>query len=117
MVLFNGIFPSVALSITTSDPVLIHDATGSFYIVCGAMILFCCSFILFNGVSGTGNTKIAMLIEIGNIFVYILYVYICAHVLKTSVEWVWVAEVLYWLLMGVFSYMYLKSNHWKKIKL
>jgi MATE family, multidrug efflux pump len=117
MVSFNGIFPSVALSITTSDPALIHDATGSFYIVCGAMILFCSSFILFNGVSGTGNTKIAMLIEIGNIFVYVLYVYICAHLLRTSVEWVWVAEVLYWLLMGVFSYIYLKSDRWKKIKL
>ena len=117
MILFNTIYPSVMLGITTSDPVLIHDSIGSFYIVCGAMVLFCTSFVLFSGVSGTGNTKVAMLMEIVNIFIYLIYVFVCAQVIGASVEWVWVVEILYWLLMGVFSYIYLKSNHWKKIKL
>jgi len=117
MVGFNAIFPSGILSVTTSNETLIHDSKGSFYVICGAMILFCSSFVLFSGVSGTGNTKMAMLMEIVNIFIYVIYVYICAHVIQASVEWVWVAEILYWLLMGVFSYIYLKSNHWKKLTL
>jgi Na+-driven multidrug efflux pump len=117
MVGLNVLFPSGILSITTSNEMLIHDSKGSFYVVCGAMILFCSSFVLFSGVSGTGNTKIAMLMEIGNIFIYVIYVYVCAQIIQASVEWVWVAEILYWLLMGVFSYIYLKSNHWKKLTL
>ncbi|MEO5571626.1 MAG: MATE family efflux transporter [Bacteroidia bacterium] len=117
MVLLNVLFPSFILGITTSDAGLISDSKGSFYVVCGAMILFCISFVLFSGVSGTGNTKIAMFMEIGNIFIYFLYVYVCAHIIKTNVEWVWVVEILYWLLMGIFSYVYLLGNHWKKIKL
>ncbi len=117
MVGLNAIFPSGILSVTTSNEALIHDSKGSFYIICGAMILFCSSFVLFSGVSGTGNTKMAMLMEIVNIFIYVIYVYVCAQIIQASVEWVWVAEVLYWLLMGAFSYIYLKSNHWKKLTL
>ena len=116
IILINVLFPSAVLSITTSDKQLIQDAIGSLYVVCGAMILFCVSFILFSGVSGTGNTKIALLLETGNIIIYLIYVYVCSRI-QTSVEWVWVAEILYWLLMGIFSLIYLKSNHWKKLSL
>jgi Na+-driven multidrug efflux pump len=117
MILFNILFPSLVLGITTSDKILIHDSMGSFYVICGAMILFCSSFVLFSGVSGTGNTKIAMLMEVVNIFIYLGYVFICANIIHASVEWTWVVEILYWLLMGIFSYIYLNSNHWKKIHL
>jgi putative MATE family efflux protein len=115
IVILTVLFPNLILRINTSDPVLIHDSLGSFYVVSGAMILFCTSFVLFSGVSGTGNTKIAMLMEMVNIFIYLVYVYICSTIIHASVEWVWVVEILYWLLMGIFSYIYLKSNHWKKI--
>lgn len=117
MVLVNVFFPSLILSITTSDDTLIQDSVSSFYVICAAMILFCISFVLFSGVAGTGNTKIAMLMEIGNIIVYILYAYIFVFILHASIEWVWSVEIIYWLLMGVFSFAYLKGNHWKKIKL
>ncbi len=117
MILFNILFPSFILGITTSDSLLIHDSKGSFYVVCGAMILFCTSFVLFSGVSGTGNTKIAMYMETGNIFIYLIYVYICAQIIRARIEWIWAVEILYWLLMGIFSYVYIRGNHWKKIRL
>lgn len=115
--LINILFPEQVLGITSSDENLIRDAMGSFYVVCGAIIIFCISLVYFSGVSGTGNTKVAMMMEIVNICIYMLYVYLCVEVLKTTVEWVWASEIIYWLLMGVMAFIYLQTNHWKKIKL
>lgn len=115
LVSLNVIFAKGILSITTSDPVLINDSLMSYYIVCFATLVFSVSMILFSGVLGTGATKEAMLLEISNIIIYLVFVYVCALVLQTSVEVVWFAEVLYWTMMGIFSYYYLMSKRWKII--
>lgn len=117
LILFNLLFPELVLGIVTSDKNLIADSLGSYYVVCVAILIFCISLVVFSGVSGTGNTKIAMLMEFVNIFIYLLYAYVCVFILNTSIEIVWTVEILYWLLMGLFSIIYLNTNHWKKIKL
>lgn len=81
------------------------------------MFLFSISVILLSTVSGTGSTKAAMVIELINILIYLAYVYICAIILKSSIEWVWFSEAFYWTMMGLFSYLYLKSGKWKGVKL
>lgn len=117
LILFNLLFPEFVLGIVTSDINLIADSLGSYYVVCVAILVFCISLVVFSGVSGTGNTKIAMLMEFVNIFIYLLYAYLCVFVIKTSIEIVWTVEILYWLLMGLLAIIYLNTNHWKKIKL
>lgn len=117
LILFNLLFPELVLGIVTSDINLIADSLGSYYVVCVAILVFCISLVVFSGVSGTGNTKIAMLMEFVNIFIYLLYAYLCVFVIKTSIEIVWTVEILYWLLMGLLAIIYLNTNHWKKIKL
>ncbi|MFM7177210.1 MAG: MATE family efflux transporter, partial [Bacteroidota bacterium] len=82
-----------------------------------AMFLFSISVILLSTVSGTGSTKAAMVIEVTNILIYLAYVYICAIVLKSSIELVWLSEGFYWTLMGLFSYLYLKTGKWKVVKI
>lgn len=111
------ISPQWLLRITTNDQQLIADALGCYYIIVGAMFLFSASVILLNVVSGLGNTKAAMYIELVNIFIYMTYVYICAVILQSSIEWVWFSEILYWVLMGLFSYWYLTSKKWKHVEL
>jgi Na+-driven multidrug efflux pump len=105
------------MRIITSDPILIEDSLGSYYIIIGAMFLFTISIILLSTVSGSGNTRAAMVIEIINIIIYCIYVYICAIILESSIETVWFAEIIYWVMMGVLSAVYLKSGKWKNIKI
>ncbi|HMT30924.1 MAG TPA: MATE family efflux transporter, partial [Bacteroidia bacterium] len=107
------ISPQWILRITTSDARLIADATGTYYIVITAMFLFSVSVILLSAVSGSGNTKAAMSIEFINIFIYMIYVYICAVVIHASIEAVWFSEILYWVLMGSLSWIYLNHRKWK----
>jgi Na+-driven multidrug efflux pump len=104
------------LNITSGDPGLIHDAIGTYHVVVAAMVLFSISVILLSAVSGTGNTKAAMIIEFFNIGIYLLYVYFCT-VNNTSIEVTWSAEIVYWFLMGILSLLYFKLFRWKDVKI
>jgi Na+-driven multidrug efflux pump len=103
---------TMLLQITTSDHQLISDAIPSYHIIWVSMFIFSASIILLSAVSGTGNTRAAMIIEIVNIFIYMGYVYICAVIIKTKLETVWLAEIFYWIIMGVLAYFYLNSRKW-----
>jgi len=111
------ISPKSILGISTSDAQLISDAMGCYYIIAGSMFLFSVSVILLSTVSGAGSTTAAMVIEVSNIFIYLAYVYLCAIILKSSIEWVWFSEAFYWVMMGLFSWLYLRTGKWKGVKL
>lgn len=115
--LFFVLFPNVILRLVTNDISLIQDSYGTFYVTCAAILVFSISLVLFSGVSGTGNTRIALLMETLNIAIYLAYVYACVFFLRTSLEWVWFSEILYWMLMGLFAWIYLRTGHWKKMKI
>ncbi len=111
--LVTFISPQWILRITTSDAKLISDSIGCYYIITGAMFLFSISVILLSAVSGSGNTRAAMVIELLNIIIYMIYVYLCAVTWNASIEAVWFSEIVYWVLMGVFSFIYLSSRNWQ----
>jgi len=111
------IFPDFIFQLSTSDKEMIDSAKGSFYVISFANIIFSVSMILLSSVSGTGNTKAAMVIEIINIVVYLLYVYVFTILLPSRVEIVWGCEILYWAMMALFSFLYLKSGKWKNYNL
>ena len=111
------ISPQWILRITTSDPILISDSLGCYYIIIGAMFLFSVSVILLSAVSGSGNTTAAMVIELINIVIYMIYVYLCAVTLDASIEIVWFSEIIYWVMMGVFSAVYLSYRKWQPKKI
>lgn len=111
--LVSMVSPAWLLRITTSDEALIADSLGCYYIIIGAMFLFSVSVILLSTVSGLGSTKAAMGIEIINIIVYLVYVYLCVMWLSAGIEWVWLSEILYWILMGLLSFWYLQTKNWR----
>ncbi len=111
------ISPRWLLGIITPDIRLINDSLNCFYIVSAAMLVLTISIIMLNTIFGTGNTRAAMVIEIFNITIYLIYVYLCAIVWDASIETVWLSEILYWSLMGLLAALYLKFGDWKKIKL
>ena len=115
MVLLCSLFPYYILALTAADDILINDAMMSYYIVCASTLILAVSINLLSAVSGTGATKAAMYIEVFNIAVYMLYIYFCCIVFKTSIEIVWLSEGLYWAIMGLLSYLYLRSGKWKHI--
>lgn len=113
----NIIAPRYILSIYTEDINLVADSIKVLYVISLALIFFSVAMIMFNGVSGTGNTKVTFTFEIFAIAVYQLTAYLLAVVFKLPVQYVWFVECQYFLLIGLFCFFYLRSGKWKHIRI
>lgn len=108
------VFPTMFAHIYTDDSGLILVSIPVIRIIAIANLFFAFSFIVFNGVSGTGNTRTAFLIEFLTLFFYISYVYFTAIVHPSQVAVVWISEFVYWTLIGGLGYLYLLKGNWRK---
>lgn len=111
------LFPVPMLRIYTPDPEIIKAARPVMYLISGVLPLFSISIMLFNGVTGTANTRISMLIEFSAIVIYLWAAYCLAIVWEKSLTIIWSVEYLYFIVLGGLSLIYLRSGHWKKIKI
>lgn len=108
------IFHHGLLSLYTPDTRLIEESMGSFYVVMVALIIFSLTMNFFNGVIGTGSTRVAMLIELIGTVIYLLFVYIVILTLNMPLEIAWVSEIQYFIVLFILSYFYLKKGSWKR---
>jgi putative MATE family efflux protein len=107
-------FPELITQIYTDDIDLIKASAPVIRVVSVAMIFCAVGHVIFNSVSGTGNTRTAFLIEFITMFFYIAYIYYTAIVNPSTTAVVWVSEFVYWILIGALSYGYLKKGNWQK---
>ncbi|MBL4668401.1 MAG: MATE family efflux transporter, partial [Flavobacteriales bacterium] len=117
VLLFNLFFPTQMIGLYTNDVLLIDAALPTLNVISATMFFFSIAFILFNGVSGTGNTKTSLLIEFITISIYLVITYYVAITLKSSLPIVWCSEFIYFGLLGLMSFAYLKWGDWKKISI
>lgn len=106
------IFRDPLFHLCTSDQSLIDASSGSFFVVCSATLFFSVSMVMLMAVSGTGMTGAAMRIEILSLLVYLTYVLCFTFWFPQPLSVVWMAETVYWILMGLLSYSYLRSGKW-----
>lgn len=116
-VILTVLFPDLILSVYSGDPTLISESVPALYVVCGAMMIASLANIYFNGISGTGNTQAALVLETGVLIFYALYVVIVGMVLRQPVEICFTTEVVYYSLMLFFSIIYLKKAKWQNKKI
>lgn len=106
------LLPYQVLSIYTRDPHLIEMGIPLIHVIAVSSALVCAGFILFSGVSGTGKTNISFLIEMLTLVIYILFTAFIVGVVKGTIVQVWYVEIVYGLLLSIFSFAYLKSKRW-----
>lgn len=111
---FTFIFPELFARIYTNDTELIAACVPVMRVVSIAMLFCAIGNIIFHGVSGTGNTRAAFIIELATLFFYIGYVYFTAIIHPSSIQVVWMSEFVYWSLIGAAGYIYLLKGHWRK---
>lgn len=113
VIALSVIFPETMLRIYTNDPVLISGAIPVLYVVIGALVPLPVAINWFSGVSGTANTRMALIIEVSTILIYLAYVFIMTLVVKASLPVIWTSEYVYIILLGLFSWLYLKYGKWQ----
>jgi putative MATE family efflux protein len=106
--------PGLLLSVYTPDALLIADSIPSIYVIFGATIIFALAQNMFSGVSGTGNTRDALLIEIFTLVIYLIFTWFVAIKMQQPITVVWFCEYVYFSGLGIFSYLYLKSRRWQQ---
>jgi multidrug resistance protein, MATE family len=112
-----NLFPSLFLSIYGQDETFISDAVPVLRVVSSALLLMSFSVVWLNAVTGTGSSKINLLIEAVTITMYCIYIYLVLEVFKLSIVIGWMSEWLYWIMLFLLSYWYMRSGKWKDRKI
>jgi len=112
IILIALLFPMQAISVYTNNTSLATATLPSYYIILGALAVFSIMSIFFNGVLGTANTKTTLLIEAITLAAYLGFTWLMAVHFKSSIEWVWMAEYVYFFMIGILSLWYLKRGNW-----
>ncbi|MEG1585305.1 MAG: MATE family efflux transporter [Bacteroidales bacterium] len=117
IMLFIFIAPELILRVYTEDPTLMQAALPSLIVLTTSYLFAAPGSVLFQFVSGTGNTRSALAIECATLFFYMLYVGIVAFKLSAPVDVCWYSEHVYWGLLFVISFVYMKKADWQSKKI
>ena len=117
IILLVFLFPRALIQIYTSDPVLIAQTIPPMYVLLALLPIFSVGSVFFNAVSGTGNTKTALIFELFTLTFYLSYMWWIIIYLQSSVALCWTSEHIYWFFLMSFSFLYLKYGNWQSKKI
>ena len=80
------------------------------------MLIASVANVVFNGISGTGNTQAALMLEAITIAIYGSYIIFIGMWVKAPIEWCFTIEILYYTLLLATSYIISKSK-WQNKKI
>ena len=114
IIILLNIFPEYFFHLFGQNQDFLTEGIPVIRIVSLGLIFMSIANIWLNGVTGTGKTKINLLIEIIAIILYLIYTWYFMKYHYISLTMAWSNEFIYWLTIFTFSYLYLKSGKWKK---
>jgi Na+-driven multidrug efflux pump len=110
------LFTTDILSLFNNSDAFLQLGTPVLRIVAVAIMLMSVSTICLNAVTGTGNTRTNLMIEIITIILYCIYIYTVMHIYNLPITWGWASEWLYWSSILVMSITYLISGKWNNLR-
>ncbi len=113
MCLIINIFPTVFFSLFGQGKEFVTEGIPVVRMVTAGLLFMSIANIWLNGVTGTGKTKVNLVIEIIAITVYLIYTYIFTKIHYTTLAMAWSNELVYWSIIFCLSFLYLKSGKWK----
>ena len=117
LAIFFTLFPRLILSVYTDIPELQEAAIPSLWVLCSAYLFLVPANVYFQSVSGTGNTRTALGLEMITLAIYTCYItYIVAY-LKLDVAFAWTSEHVYSIGILILSYFYMKKGKWSQKKI
>ena len=117
LVVLIALFPTLALRIYTDNPELIAASVPALMVMLSSHLLNVPAFVLFNTVSGTGNTRTALLLETLALIIYALYVYYIVIYLQADVAVCWTTEHVYAAALLLLSLWYMRKGKWADKKI
>jgi len=107
----------ISLIASDKDISLVHETVNPLYVLLFALPICSLGTVLFNAISGTGNTKVALVFETITIILYVFAMYIIIIHNQASVAVSWTVEYVYWGTLMILSFLYLTRGKWQNKKI
>lgn len=103
----------ISMIVSDKDISLIKDTVTPLLVLIVGLPIFSIGTVLFNSISGTGNTRNALWFEIITISIYLLFIWVIIIKEQSSVAICWLSEYVYWGTLMVLSFIYLRKANWR----
>jgi putative MATE family efflux protein len=108
-----NLFPEWLFSVYGQSGEFLTQAIPCVRVLSVAIVIMSISVVFLSSVTGSGNSRVSLLIEIFAIVLYCLYIYITLNKMFLSITYGWMSEWLYWICLFVPSFLYMRSGKWK----
>ena len=117
ILIFFCLFPDLVLSIYTDMPNLREASIPSLWVLCSAYLVLVPANVYFQSVSGTGNTRTALAMELCVLAIYVTYATYFILYMRMDIAFAWTTESVYGIFILIFCYRYMKKGNWQKKKI
>lgn len=111
--IFLNLFPQLLFSLYGQSGEFVAAAVPVVRVMSLAIIIMSFSVVFLNSVTGSGNSRVSLLIEIFAIVLYCVYIYLVLDKFYLSITYGWMSEWLYWVCLFLPSFLYMRSGKWK----
>jgi putative MATE family efflux protein len=112
-----NVFAAQFLSIYGQGEGFLTEGIPVLRIVSIALLFMSVSTIWLSAVTGTGQSKVTLLIEFAAIIIYIVYNYLVLEYYQLPITYGWFSEIIYWLSLLLPSFFYIRTMRWKDKKI
>ncbi len=115
-VFFHGalLYPETMISLVNPNQEFMADSVAILRFVSGSVIIYSLGSIYFHAINGTGNTRHNFYIELLAVIVYLIAAFIFIKVYQLEIFWIWTVEYIYFITIGLLSYLYIHKYDWKR---
>lgn len=102
------IYPQYIIPYIDPNPEIFESSALVLKVVCGSFLLFSIITVWFNSVAALGKSNVSFIIESTSIVIYLISCYLFIIVWDFNVVAVWTVEYIYFGVIGIMSYFYLR---------
>lgn len=115
-VTFHGsiFYPEVMIRMINPAEIYVEKSAEILRLITASILAYGLFSVYFQTIHGSGNTLHSMIIEFSCVFIYTCCSYTFIKIWNLDIFWIWTVEYVYFVLMGVFSIIYLHFYDWKK---
>ncbi len=108
-----NIFPGMIPSLFGQDRTFIDLAVPVVRVVTLAMVFMSFSTVWLHAVTGTGNSRVALYIELVTMVFYCVFIYLVLETCRLPIMYGWMGEWVYWGSIFLLANWYLRRGKWK----
>ena len=114
LIIIIAFIPQTYMRIFTDNVAILQGSVASVYVMLGFNLIAIPACIFFHSVSGTGNTRLALGVEVVATILYAVAIYGIIFSIRADVAVCWSVEYVYWTTILICSALYFRYGKWRE---